>query len=149
MKTNTYKTIVLALIGVTAISMVFTVEAISKSETLGASSLAIDVYSFFCPKGTVHARIRISDTNRIINPVAAVYATFGKDKTPTLTTALDQENFTTPTPWVTNSLDGSGTYALMVRKDKSNPDDYSVEAVCLNNLNKPNGPATLNHHINQ
>ncbi len=110
----------------------FAAEAASATGTLGASSAAADSYTFSCPSGTTEAQVRVEDRTIIINTAATVFATFGKDKNPTVT-ASDTESVPTAGPWVTNP-DGFGTYGLVVNKSTINKDDYAVEAKCFNSL---------------
>jgi hypothetical protein len=148
MKFKTVKTIVMAFTLIAGVIASLTAEAIQVSGKLGTSLVAVDTYTFRCPPRTVQVRVRVMDPKTIINLASTVHATFGKDGSPTLT-VLDTESTSTSSPWATNTVDGSGNYALVVRKSASNPEDYFVEARCLNGLGTVIGPTGLIPQINQ
>jgi hypothetical protein len=133
MKSKTMQTMAMAFALVTGNLTALTAEAASITGTLGASTLSADTYTFTCPVGTVQSRIRVMDLNAILNLAATVYVTFGEDGSPTYA-AADNESTTTGSPFVSNTLDRDGIYALTVRKSAVNPDDYIVEGRCLNAL---------------
>lgn len=142
------KTTVMAVTLITGIVASLSAKAIQMSGTLGASLVAVDAYSFTCASGTVQARVRIFDMNGILNLASTVYSTFGEDGSPTLT-VFDTESTGTSSPWATNTADGPGNYALVVRKSAANSEDYVVEAQCLNTIGQVNGPVRLIFQINQ
>jgi hypothetical protein len=107
------------------------VHAASVSGTLGTSLMAVDSYAFTCPTGTVSSRIRVMDLNTIRNSLANVFAAFGEKGTPTLSVS-DSESTSTGSAFVTNTVDGSGVFSLVVNKSASGTEDYSVEVQCLN-----------------
>jgi len=149
MKTNTFKRIVLALIGFVGVSTSITAQAIQISGTLGVSSVAVDSYSFTCPTGTTRVGIRVTDTTKIVNLAATIYATFGEDGSPTLS-AFDNDNTSAASPVVINTVDGPGNYVLVVSKSAfTKQDDYLIDVQCQNRLKAVIGPARLITHINQ
>lgn len=149
MKLETVKTIVLAFTLVAGGVAPFTAKAIQVSGTLGTSLVSVDAYAFTCPSGTVQVRARVFDLNTVLNSAATVYATFGKDSVPTLT-VFDTESTSTSSPWATNTADGPGIYSLVVRKSAANPEDYIIEAQCLDSsLVTAIGPPKLVLQINQ
>jgi hypothetical protein len=149
MKFKTVKTLAMAFSLITGVSFSLAAEAIQVSGMLGTSLVAVDGYTFTCPSGTVQVRARVFDLNTILNSAATVYATFGKDGNPTLT-VFDTESTSTSSPWATNTADGLGNYALVVRKSASNPEDYIIEAQCLDSsLVTIIGPPKLILQINQ
>lgn len=149
MKLETVKTVVLAFTLVAGEAASFTAKAIQASGTLGASLVAVDAYTFTCPSGTVQVRTRVFDINTVLNSAATVYATFGKDSVPTLT-VFDTESSSTSSPWATNTADGPGNYALVVRKSAANQEDYIIESQCLDSsLVTVIGPPKLVLQINQ
>jgi hypothetical protein len=149
MKLKTVKIIVLAFSLVAGGVASFTAKAIQVSGTLGTSLVSADAYTFTCPSGTVQARTRVFDLNTVLNSAATVYATFGEDGSPTLTVS-DTESTSTSSPWATNTADGPGNYALVVRKSAANPEDYIIEAQCLDSsLVTVIGPPKLVLQINQ
>jgi hypothetical protein len=145
---KTVKTIVMAFILIAGAIASLTAEAIQVSGSLGASLVAVDAYTFTCPSGTVRVRARVFDSNTIANLAATVYATFGEDGSPTLS-VLDNETTSASSPWATNTSDGLGIYALVVRKTAVKLEDYVVETQCLNSLGAVIGPTKLITKINQ
>jgi hypothetical protein len=148
MNFKTVKTIIKVIIlcagGVASLSA----EAIQVAGTLGTSSVVVDAWIFPCPSGTTQARIRVFDINTINNSAATVFATFGKDGNPTLTVS-DTESTPTSSPWATNTADGAGNYALVVRRSGSGAEDYVIDGECLNSLSQIIGPPRITLQINQ
>jgi hypothetical protein len=133
---KTLKTITLAFTLLAGVVASLTTEAATVSGTLGTSIVAADSYAFTCPPTvTAKVQIRVMDLNPIRNSLATVYATIGKDGSPTSTVA-DTESTPTGSAPATNT-DGPGIYSLVVNKSATGTEDYTVELLCLNSLGKP------------
>ncbi len=139
-------TLTLALLAGCTISL--TVKAATVPGTLGSAYYSTDVWTFACGTGTTKVQIRVTDGRNPINSLAAVYASFAEDGSPTLTVA-DTESTTLPSSWSINTTDGSGTYVLVIRKSAAGMEDYLAEALCLNSLGSVIGPASFKLIHNQ
>lgn len=149
MKFKNAITILNALCLAVSICLSFRADAAQVSGTLGASSVAVDGYTFACPTGTVEIRARVADPTTVLNTAAIIYATFGKDGNPTLTVS-DSETTSTSSAWISNRADGAGTFSLIVRKSSINADDYLAEVQCLDSsLLTVIGPSRIITQINQ
>lgn len=149
MKLKNASTVVNTLCLAVSICLSYSVNAAQVSGTLGASSIAVDGYTFACPTGTAEIRARVADLTAILNTSALIYATFGKDGNPTLTVS-DSETTSTSSAWISNRVDGAGTFSLIVRKSSINADDYLAEVQCLDStLITVIGPSRIITQINQ
>ncbi|MEQ1546221.1 hypothetical protein [Methyloglobulus sp.] len=132
---KTLKAITLAFTLLAGVVASLTTEAATVSGTLGTSIVAADSYAFTCPTVTAKVQINVMDLNTIRNSLATVYATIGKDGSPTSTVA-DTESTPTGSAPATNT-DGQGIYSLVVNKSTTGTEDYTVQLLCLNSLGKP------------
>lgn len=119
------------------------------STAVSNAPVASKAYTFVCPTGTVQARMRVLDLPTIQNGAATVYATFGKDGSPTLTT-LDTDSSTAWSPWMANTLDRNGAYLLVITKSGLGQEDFIAEVICLDStLVNVIGPTTITLQVNQ